>query len=278
MNKPNAAQFEQWNGRVGQKWARLQDKTDLMLNNITDALMPFAAAKPGEHVLDIGCGCGTTTFRLQMAVAPNGSVAGVDISAPMLEVARARSQAMNADIAFIEEDASTHDFQPVFDLVFSRFGVMFFDDPVAAFKNIRTALSPKGRLAFVCWRAFKENDWAFVPYVAAQPFLPEQPKTDPHAPGPFAFADGDRLKDILAKAGFSNIRTEKLDTTASLGKTAAEAADECMNIGPVSRAANDLSDAERERARDAIEKVFSKHVTSVGVAPKAACWLVSATR
>ncbi|MGN6149051.1 MAG: class I SAM-dependent methyltransferase [Rhizomicrobium sp.] len=278
MNKPNADQLEMWNGRVGQKWARLQDKTDLMLNNITDALMPFAAAKSGEHVLDIGCGCGTTTFRLQMAVAPNGSVAGVDISAPMLEVARARSQAMNADIAFIQEDASTHEFQPVFDLVFSRFGVMFFDDPVAAFKNIRTALSPKGRLAFVCWRAFKENDWAFVPYVAAQPFLPEQPKTDPHAPGPFAFADADRLKDILTKAGFSNIRIEKLDTTSSLGKTPAEAANESLNIGPVSRAANDLPDAERSKARDAIEKVFEQHVTSVGVAPKAACWLVSAAR
>ena len=278
MNKPNAAQFEQWNGRVGQKWARLQDKTDLMLNNITDALMPFAAATPGEHVLDIGCGCGTTTFRLQMAVSPNGSVAGVDISAPMLDVARARSQAMNADIAFIEEDASKYDFQPVFDLVFSRFGVMFFDDPVAAFKNIRTALSPKGRLAFVCWRAFKENDWAFVPYVAAQPFLPEQPSADPHAPGPFAFADADRLRDILTKAGFNNIRIEKLDTTSSLGKTPAEAADSTLNIGPVSRAANDLPESERAKARDAIEAAFAKHVTQVGVAPKAACWLVSATR
>jgi SAM-dependent methyltransferase len=278
MSKPNADQFEMWNGRVGQKWARLQDKTDLMLNNITDALMPFAAAQPGEHVLDIGCGCGTTTFRLQMAVAPNGSVAGVDISAPMLDVARARSQAMNADIAFIEKDAATHDFQPVFDLVFSRFGVMFFDDPVSAFKNIRTALSPKGRLAFVCWRAFKENDWAFVPYVAAQPFLPQQSKTDPHAPGPFAFADGDRLKDILAKAGFGNIRIEKLDTTVSLGKTAAEAANESLNIGPVSRAANDLPDEARAKAREAIEKAFAGHVTQAGVAPRAACWLVGATR
>ena len=278
MSKPNADQFEMWNGRVGQKWARMQDKTDLLLNNITDALMPFAAAKPGENVLDIGCGCGSTTFRLQMAVSPNGSVAGIDISAPMLDVARARSQAMNADIAFIEKDASTYDFQPVFDLVFSRFGVMFFDDPVAAFRNIRSALSPKGRLVFVCWRAFKENDWAFIPYVAAKPFLPEQPSVDPHTPGPFAFADGDRVKDILFKAGFSDVRIEMLDTTASLGKTAAEAADESLNIGPVSRAANDLPDAERAKARDAIEAVFARHVTQVGVAPAAACWLVEAKR
>jgi SAM-dependent methyltransferase len=278
MNTRNAEQFEMWNGRVGQKWARLQERTDLMLNNINDALMSFVAAKPGEHVLDIGCGCGTTTFRLQMSVGSGGSVAGVDISAPMLDVARARAQAMNADIAFIEEDASTNDFQPVFDLVFSRFGVMFFDDPVSAFQNIRKALSPKGRLVFVCWRAFKENQWAFVPYVAAKPFLPEQPPADPHAPGPFAFADGDRVKDILAKAGFNNIRVEKLDTTASLGKTAAEAANESLNIGPVSRAANELPDKEREKARAAIEKVFASHVTPLGVTPAAACWLVEATR
>ncbi|HEY4126059.1 MAG TPA: class I SAM-dependent methyltransferase [Rhizomicrobium sp.] len=277
MNKPNAQQFDMWNGLVGQKWARLQDHTDLMLNDITDHLMPFACAKPGERVLDIGCGCGSTTFRLAMAVQPNGSVAGVDISAPMLDVARARSQAMNADIPFVEEDAAVHDFQPVFDLVFSRFGVMFFDDPVAAFKNIRTALAPKGRLAFVCWRAFKENDWAFVPYVAAQPFLPEQPPSDPHAPGPFAFADGDRIKDILAKAGFANITVEKLDTVASLGSDAEAAAEEALNIGPVSRALNELPDDIRTKAKAAIREAFTKHETPRGVAPKAACWLVGAT-
>jgi SAM-dependent methyltransferase len=277
MTKPNSEQFDVWNGQVGLKWARLQDQTDLMLNNITDALMPFAAAKSGDHVLDIGCGCGTTTFRLQMEVGSGGSVAGLDISAPMLDVARARAQAMLSDVTFVESDASVHDFQPVFDLVFSRFGVMFFDDPVAAFANIRKALSPKGRLAFVCWRPFKENDWAFVPYIAAKPFLPEQPPADPHAPGPFAFADSDRLKDILTKAGFNNIRIEKLDTTASLGKTAAEAAAASLNIGPVSRAANELPEGEREKVCAAIEKVFADKVTAVGVAPKAACWLVAAT-
>lgn len=277
MSKPNAAQFEQWNGRVGQKWARLQDKTDLMLNNITDALMPFAAAKPGEHVLDIGCGCGTTTFRLQMAVSPNGSVAGVDISAPMLDVARARSQAMNADIAFIEEDAALHDFQPVFDLVFSRFGVMFFDDPVAAFRNIRMALSPKGRLAFVCWRDFKDNPWAFQPYIAAKPFLPEQPQSDPYAPGPFAFADADRLKKILGEAGFNNIRIEKLDTTSSMGANADEAADEALNIGPLSRAANELPEETRQKIRAVAKDALAKFQTPAGVTPPAACWLVGAT-
>ena len=278
MNTPNAAQIEQWNGRVGQKWARLQDKTDLMLNSITDHLMPFACARPGERVLDVGCGCGSTTFRLAMAVQPNGSVAGVDISGPMLDVARARSQAMNADIPFLLEDASSYDFQPVFDLVFSRFGVMFFDDPVAAFKNIRRALAPKGRLAFVCWRDFKENPWASAPYIAAKPLLPETPPADPHAPGPFAFADAARLKKILGDAGFSNIRIEKLDTTSSMGADADEAADEIMNIGPLSRAANELPEETRAKIRALAKDALSKYQTPAGIAPPAACWLVAATR
>lgn len=273
----NAQQIEYWNGKVGERWAKLQECIDLQLNNIADALMPFACAKPGERVLDIGCGCGTTTLRLGMAVAPNGSVAGVDISAPMLDVARARAQAMNADIPFLESDAATHEFQPVFDLVFSRFGVMFFEDPVAAFKNIRTALAPKGRLAFVCWRTFKENDWAFVPFNAAKPFLPEQPPSDPHAPGPFAFAEAARLKTILSEAGFAHIRIEKLDTACNLGATLEDAVQSTLQIGPLARAAGELDDAARDKIRGAVRGALKSYETPTGVTPRAACWLVGAT-
>jgi SAM-dependent methyltransferase len=277
VTSPNEQQIEYWNGAVGARWAGLQDRIDLMMNNITDALMPFANARPGERVLDIGCGCGTTTLRLGMSAAPNGSVVGVDISAPMLGVARARAQAMNADIPFLESDASTHDFQPVFDLVFSRFGVMFFADPVAAFKNIRRALAPKGRLAFVCWRDFKANEWAFAPFSAAKPFLPEQPPADPHAPGPFAFADAERLKGILTSAGFANIRIEKLDTSANLGATVEEATDQSLTVGPLSRAASELNDAARGKIRAAVRDALKSHQTAAGVTPGAACWLVGAT-
>lgn len=277
MTKPNEQQFEFWNGKVGERWARSQDRIDLLLNNITDRLMPFACVQRGERVLDIGCGTGSTTLRLGMAVAPEGSVVGVDISAPMLAVARARAQAMNADIPFLEEDAAFHDFQPVFDLVFSRFGVMFFDDPVAAFANIRKALVPKGRLAFVCWRAFPENAWAFAPFTAAKHLLPEQPPADPAAPGPFAFADPERLKDVLAKAGFANIRIEKLDTTANMGADLDQAADEALNIGPLSRAAGDLDEATRGKIRVAVKEGLAKYQTPSGITPGAACWLVGAT-
>jgi SAM-dependent methyltransferase len=277
MTNPNEQQIEYWNGAVGRRWATLQDRIDLQLNNIADALIPFANARPGERVLDIGCGCGTMTLRLGMAVAPDGSVAGLDISAPMLEVARARAQAMNADIPFLKSDASTHEFQPVFDLVFSRFGVMFFADPLAAFKNIRTALAPKGRLAFVCWRPFVENDWAAVPFTAAKPFLPAQPPSDPHAPGPFAFADAGRLKGILESAGFANIRIEKLDTTANLGATLEQAVDATLAVGPLARAASEVDDAIREKIRGAVKEALKPYATPAGVTPGVACWLVAAT-
>jgi SAM-dependent methyltransferase len=277
MTKANEQQIEYWNGTAGQKWARLYERTDQHLNAVTDALMPFACAAPGERVLDIGCGCGTTTFRLTMAVQPGGSIAGVDISAPMLAVARARAQAMNADIPFIEGDASEYDFQPVFDLVFSRFGVMFFADPVAAFANIRKSLSPKGRLAFACWRSFPENVWAFAPFAAAKPLLPEEPPADPHAPGPFAFADGERLKSILSKAGFANIRVEKLDTVTNMGADADAAAEESLNIGPLARAARDLPEEAREKIREVVKSALAKYQAPAGITPPAACWLVAAT-
>jgi len=273
----NADQIQFWNGQAGEKWARLQDRTDLMLNNITDALMPFACVREGERVLDIGCGCGSTTFRLAMSAGKTGSAVGIDISTPMLAVAQARAQAMLSDVQFVESDASSHDFQPVFDLVFSRFGVMFFDDPVSAFTNIRRALAPKGRLAFVCWRAFKENDWSFVPFAAAWSFLPEQPPTDPYAPGPFAFAEAERTKSIIEKAGFRNVEIKKLDTTSNMGATVEEAADGALNIGPLSRAANDLPETVRAKIHDAVREALVKFKTPPGITPGAACWLVGGT-
>src|SRR5689334_5029165 len=158
MSAANAQQIEYWNGPAGQRWADAQDRIDHHLGLITEVLMAFAAPKAGERVLDIGCGGGTTALLIRERVGAEGGVTGVDISAPNLRVARARAHAGMADLAFVEADAAAYDFQPVFDLVFSRFGVMFFDDPARAFGNIRNALVKGGRLAFVCWRTFKENE------------------------------------------------------------------------------------------------------------------------
>jgi len=272
----NEQQIEYWNGRAGQRWAAQQERIDWNLADVTEAVIPFACAKPGEHILDIGCGCGTATLMLARAVRPNGSVAGVDISAPMLAVARARAHSGQADIPFIEADASVYDFQPTFDLVFSRFGVMFFADPFAAFANIHRAVAPKGRLAFVCWRSMPENAWAFAPFAAAKHLLPPQEAPDPHAPGPFAFADGARLTDILSRAGFHDIALTKFDGAMNMGDTPAEAANEALNIGPLARAAAELDEATRAKILDVVATAMQKFASPRGIAPPAACWLVSA--
>jgi len=270
----NEQQIEYWNGPAGERWAEAQESMDRHMASITRALLAHVAAKPGESVLDIGCGCGTTTLAYADAVGPSGRVVGLDISAPMLAVARAREP---AKAEFIEADAAAHPFRPEFDLAASRFGVMFFDDPPSAFANIRRALKPGGRLAFVCWRAMPDNAWAVVPFAAARDLLPEQPPPDPTAPGPFAFADPVRLKSILEKAGFANVKIEKLDSVMHMARTAADAARFTLGIGPLSRAAAGLDDATKGKIVERVKAALAKFETSDGVSPPAACWLVSAT-
>jgi SAM-dependent methyltransferase len=271
----NTQQIEFWNGPGGERWAQLNDSTERMLSYITAALMPFAAVKPGERVLDIGCGCGTTSMAHAKTVGPSGSVTGVDISKPMLEVARGSARGAR-NVAFVEADASTHAFKPEYDLVFSRFGIMFFADPKSAFANIRKALKPGGRVAFVCWRSPQENAWAARPLAVAMDLLPPQEPMDPHAPGPFAFADNARLKSILEGAGFMDVKTEPLDTVSGMGATANDAARATMNIGPLSRAAMGLDDATKEKIRARVRDALAEFKTPAGITPPAACWLVSA--
>ena len=272
----NEKQIAYWNGPPGERWASLQGKIDRNLGQITERFVSFAAPKAGERVLDIGCGCGTTTLIFALAVQPDGTASGIDISAPMLAVARARAQAAVAEIPFVEGDASTFGFQPVFDLVVSRFGVMFFDEPAVAFANIRKALAPKGRLAFVCWRSLTENVWATAPLTAALSLLPPQEPPDPTAPGPFAFADGKRIETILTTAGFRDIRVEKFDGFMDMGATAEDAARDALNIGPLARVASELDEDTRERIRKAVVLALSRYVTTDGVRAPAACWFVRA--
>jgi ubiquinone/menaquinone biosynthesis C-methylase UbiE len=272
----NEQQIEYWNGQVGERWVAFQTRLDAALAEIASAAYAFADVKAGERVLDIGCGCGTTTLEFAKAVAPDGAVTAIDISHPMLEVARARAAEAGAKIAFVEADAGAHGFKPDFDLMFSRFGVMFFADPVAAFANIRTALRPGGRLRFVCWRAAKENLWAVVPFAAAKDLLPPQEEVAPHAPGPFAFADGERLKKILAEAGFSNPRLEKLEAHMNMGGDLDAAVDQAFKIGPLARALADADDALKDEARARVREVLAKFQTPRGIALPAACWLVGA--
>ena len=273
----NSEQIEYWNGPAGQRWAEAQDAMDRNMASISAALLPFVAAKSGESVLDIGCGSGATTLEYARAVGPSGRAVGMDISVPMLGVARGRAKASGSSATFVEADAAAYKFSADFDAIASRFGVMFFSDPGAAFSNLNKALKPGGRLGFVCWRPFPENVWAFEPFAAARDLLPEQPPPDPHAPGPFAFADPARVKSILENAGFRNVETRKLDTVMHMAATADEAAQFSLRIGPLSRAAGAVDEPARAKIAERVAAALKKYEKPGGVAPPAACWLVGAS-
>ena len=272
----NQAQIDYWNGPLGEKWAKYQAEMDRTLADSAEAALALANAQPGEQVLDIGCGSGGTSLLLAEAVGPGGAVTGVDVSRPMLNLARTRTASKN--LQFIEADAATHLFRPDFDLIFSRFGVMFFVDPVGAFANIRKAGKPGARLVFICWQSVAENEWASLPYRIAEPLLPKQQSADPDAPGPFAFANPDRLRRILEQAGFAGINIAPFQGFMNLGRTPSGAAFQSTNLmGPTSRALRNVDQATRDRVMAAISNALARFQTGdAEIRLRTACWLVSA--
>lgn len=277
---PNADQIAYWNGDAGARWAAQQPRIDALLAELTQAALDHARPRLEDHVVDIGCGCGATIVDLSRRVGPGGSVTGIDVSKAMLEVAAERVRALRlTNVSLLLADASRHAFAPAAaDLVFSRFGVMFFDDPAGAFENIRRWLRPSGRLAFVCWRPFSDNPCFRVPFEAAKPFLPPQPRPEPHAPGPFAFADADRVRRILETAGYSAIELIRSDAMTRLGGSdELEAAGEfAARIGPVARPLAEAAPAARAAARAAILEALKQHQRPEGICLQGSVWLVSA--
>lgn len=272
----NEDQIKFWNDKAGQDWTSLQARMDVNLSAIGDAVLALADARAGMAVLDVGCGTGATSLAL---AATGAKVTGLDVSKPMLGLARKRAAEAGLDIAFIEADASAHAFTPEYDLIFSRFGVMFFDDPIGAFANLHRALTTGGRLAFVCWRPLAENLWAAAPLGAAKPFLPEQPSPDPLAPGPFAFADPQRILSILTDVGFHDVEIEKYDGVMRMGRDIPTIAAQTLQIGPLSRAVGEADEATRAKITEAVRAVMGKFATADGeIAPPTACWLVSAVK
>ena len=268
----NAKQPEYWNGEVATNWLARLEQFERGLAGINAALMAFADPKPGQDVLDIGCGAGTTTEEIAAKVAP-GRVVGLDISKPLIEAARARSSGATV---FIEADASEYPFAPEFDLVFSRLGLMFFVDPVKSFANIRRALKPGGRLAFLCWCPQNEICYLSEPYHAARDLLPPIDPTPDNAPGPFGLADSARTIRLLEDAGWRHVLVRRATPPSLLGTTAAEAAEQVMNMGPLARLLRQADEATRARVHARVTPVMAKWATPEGICPPASCWLVEA--
>ena len=202
----NADQINYWNGPGGQHWVDRQQMQDVLLAPISDMLIDRSKVKAGERVVDIGCGCGATTIAFADKVGASGHVLGVDVSAPMLALARKLTPAA-APAEFALADATVHAFTPSsFDLLVSRFGVMFFAQPELSFANMRKTLRPGGRVAFACWRTPRENPWLLLPLQSAYKHVPKMPQLGPEDPGPFAFADDARVLRFSAKLALRRSR------------------------------------------------------------------------
>lgn len=275
----NAAQLEFWNGPTGQRWTRLAQQIDANLRPFTDELIRRLAPQPGERVVDVGCGAGDTTLALAERVQGHGFVLGVDISRPLLQRATARAaNTPEYPIRFVEADAAGHGFERgSFDALFSRFGVMFFADPAAAFANMRRALKPGGRIAFVCWRDRRENPWVTLPVAAARKHLAELPPAPgPDEPGPFAFADEARIQRILTSAGFGAIRCEKFDPLLSYGDGVRAAADYLTQMGPIGSVLQEHPEALRQQVADTLAGMLEEKREAGGLRLAAAVWIVTA--
>ncbi len=276
----NEEQRTRWNGVDGEYWVREQDRMDRTLAPVLGPLLEFAAPLAGSTVLDVGCGCGATTVELAKAVGTAGRVIGLDISEPMLALAKERLAAA-PQASFLAGDAADIELDGVgAESMVSRFGVMFFGDPVAAFTNLRKGMLPGGRVRFACWRPIAENPWLQVPLHAVYEHVPRLPKPGPEEPGPFAFADPDRVTRILTAAGFTAPVFTRLDVQLdiSAGGGLEAAVEQATHMGPAKKALTDQPEQIRLAARDSIRGALESYVNGCNVLLAGAVWLVAAER
>jgi SAM-dependent methyltransferase len=226
------------------------------------------------RVLDVGAGCGDMTLEAARAVGDAGRVVGVDVSKPMLARARERASAFS-NVELVEHDAATFAADAPFDASISRFGVMFFDDPVGAFTNIRRALKPGGKITYVCWQSLADNPWAAKPLAAVVSVLPTPPVVTPNAPGPFALADPARVRDIMTSAGWKDVALTPFVHLFQLGTSADEALEYASRMGPSARALREADDATRARAVEVLRDLIAPLAPSFAL--DSAVWIVTAT-
>jgi SAM-dependent methyltransferase len=273
----NADMLAFWDGQGGHTWVARQAHTDITLAPVTEALLAFAAPRPGERVLEVGCGCGAPTLDFARAVGPSGRVAALDISGPMLAEGEARAAAAGlANVDWRQADPATAALDG-FDLLTSAFGAMFFGDPVAAFANMRHAADPDARMAMVCWRTLAENPWMEVPMNAVARHLPPRPSPVPHAPGMFAFADRGRVTEVLTAAGWAPPRFETLDIGLDIAAGAGleEAVKQSTLIGAVNSWLRNQPAEVVSAAVASLREALAPHADGGSVRLPGAMWLIS---
>ncbi|TNE58921.1 MAG: methyltransferase domain-containing protein [Alphaproteobacteria bacterium] len=265
-----------WNGQGGDIWVARQSHTDITLAPVSEALLACAAPRAGEQVLDVGCGCGATTLDFAGAVGPEGRVVALDISEPMLLEGERRAKVAGLNnIEWVKADAAEADHAP-YDLLTSAFGLMFFGDPVAAFRQMRVAAKPGARMAFVCWRKLDDNPWMKVPMDAVRPHLPPRPAGVPNAPGMFAFADPNYIAEVLTQAGWSSPQIERFDVDLDIaaGGGLEAAIDQTTQIGAVNSWLRGQPKEVVEAAVDAMSTALTPFVEADRVNLAAGMWLV----
>jgi SAM-dependent methyltransferase len=277
----NTAQHQYWNTVAGPRWVGLGGFVERRVQAVNDLLLARSGVAAGENVLEIGCGTGATTVPLAEAVGPRGQVVGVDISEPMLAGARKRvAESGLGNITLLQADAQVHPFEPEqFDLITSRFGVMFFADPFAAFGNLLPAARRGGRLCFVCWAPLEENQHWLIPYEVALRHLGPPAPQPPRAPGPMAFSDPNYVRSILETAGFADISVAR-ETPLIKGATPEEEVEHACIMGPSGRLIDEKKpdDALRETIRREMVEAFAAYAQGKEMLLPSTVLMVSARR
>jgi ubiquinone/menaquinone biosynthesis C-methylase UbiE len=276
MSTPNQLQRDAWNGDSGQRWVADADRRDQVLSPVADALLAAAELHPGESVVDIGCGCGATSIAAAQQVDP-GRAVGLDLSAPMLDLARQRAGQL--PVEFLQADAQTDPIETeAFDIAISRFGTMFFDDPVAAFTNIRRGVRGNGTLCIATWQPLAANDWLTIPGAALLRYgtLPDT-ATATGGPGMFAQSDPDTITAVLADAGWHAVEVDPVTVTLRLGADADEATDYLADTGIARSVLETIDPAERHHAVDAVREALARCARPEGVCLPASIFIAAAS-
>jgi SAM-dependent methyltransferase len=280
MNTPMGAdreQFELWNGPAGRAWIEAQAMLDRILQPFEALLLDAVPVAGTRAVLDVGCGTGATTLAAARRLGPDASCVGIDISDPMIAYARTRAERERSPARFVCANAQSHAFPASsFDRVISRFGVMFFDQPVAAFANLARATADGGELRAIVWRGADENPFMTTAERTAAPLLPNLPPRRPDAPGQFAFANPERVARILVDGGWRDVELQAIDVGCTLPES--ELVPYFSRLGPVGLALQQTDDASRARVIDAVRPAFDAYVHGADVRFTAACWMLAARR